>query len=419
MKRGVWILNHHANDTFFDEGGRHYSFAKYLKRAGYAPTVFCSNAEHGTGRQYFAGLGTAQLHMAEKIGVPFIFIKGRGYKGNGLKRILCMFDYYVNVRKYAGIYAEKNGKPDVIIASSVHPLACVAGIKLARKMKIPCIVEIRDLWPESIVAYRIASPQNVIIKALYRLERWIYTEADAVIFTVGGGKDYIKEKEWDIGHGGKVDLNKVYYINNGVDLEQFDKNRGQFCIEDDDLLDGKRFKVVYAGSLRKVNNLGLLLDAAKLVKNEKVIFLIWGGGDEQETLKARVEAEHIGNVRFKGTVGKQYIPYIAGKADINFLHNDSSPIFKYGLSMNKLFDYLAAGKPILTDLISPYNPAVQCGAAVEVKVPIAENIAEAVDKMAGLTPEELGRLGANAREGAKNNDFKKLTEQLEAVIRNI
>ncbi len=344
---------------YFDMGGRHYSFAKYLKRAGYEPTIFCSNAEHGSGKNYFDDVGTAQEHIAEKIGVPFVFIKGRRYTDNGIKRILCMFDYYRNVKKYAKRYAKNNGKPDIIIGSSVHPLACVAGIKLAKKFNVPCITEIRDLWPESIVAYNVASSESLLIKGLYRLEKWIYTKADAVIFTMGGGRDYIREKKWDMSNGGNVDINKTYYINNGVDLESFDNNKREYRVSDEELENDEITKVVYVGSIRHANNVGALLDIAKKV-DSSVRFLIWGDGDEADYLKARVLKEHINNVVFKGKVGKKYIPYIVTKADINMMDlPDVNEIFRFGISPNKLFDYFAAKKPFVMYHPHDYNPAVE------------------------------------------------------------
>lgn len=359
MKKKIWILNHYANSMYFDMGGRHYSFAKYLKRAGYEPTIFCSNAEHGSGKKYFGDVDIAQEYMAEKIGVPFVFIKGRGYADNGMNRVLCMLDYYINVRRYAKIYAKNNGKPDIIIGSSVHPLACAAGIRLARKLKVPCIAEIRDLWPESIVAYNVVSSENLLIKALYRLEKWIYIKADAIIFSMGGGKDYIIEKKWDIDNKGKIDLDKIHYINNGVDLESFDKNQREYQISDEDLENDEIIKAVYVGSIRYANNVGALLDIAKKV-NSSVRFLIWGDGDEVGYLKERTRREHINNVVFKGKVDKKYIPYIVTKADVNMMDmQETNTLFRFGISPNKLFDYFAAKKPFVMYQLHDYNPAIE------------------------------------------------------------
>ena len=101
----------------------------------------------------------------------------------------------------------------------------------------------------------------------------------------------------------------------------------------------KRMLILASG-----DNVGVLLDAAKKISNLRVKFLIWGAGDELEALQKRVADEHIENVVFKGRVEKKYVPYIVSRADVNIAHNTASPLFRFGISFNKLFEYLAAGK---------------------------------------------------------------------------
>lgn len=405
----IWLIDHYGVPPKYYPLTRPTLFAKYLEKMGHEVVIFASSAVHNSDVNL---IEDGRLYRKDKAGgVKYVYIRSRQYKGNGRERVANLLEFAGRLPKVCRHFK----KPDVIVSTSFDLASCYQGICLARKYKAKAIAEIADLWPETLVAYGVMKSGSPIVKALRILEKKIYMAADAVVFTMEGAYQYIEEQGWTK----EVPREKVHYINNGVDLEQFDRNREQFRIEDDDLSNENLFKVVYTGSIRKVNNLGLLIDAAKLVKNERVVFLIWGDGDELDQLKMRVEKEHIGNVRFKGRVDKKYIPYITGGADVNLCHGENSPMAKYGLSMNKTFDYLAAGKPILTDIVSPYNPIVQCGAAVEVKNPTVENIARAMDEIAGLASEELARLGSNAREGAKKYDFKNLTEQLEAVVRNV
>lgn len=415
MNTNIWILNHYASDMYFDQGGRHYNFAKYLRRAGYAPVIFCANSKHGKAERFFETDALWEDRIAEEIDTPFVFVRARTYTGNGKQRVLNMIDFYRNVKKAAKEYAAQHGKPDVIYASSVHPLTLVAGIQLAKQFGVKCVCEIRDLWPESIVAYGIVGPHNPAVIALRWLEKWIYKKADAVVFTMEGAYDYIVEQGWEK----EIPRAKVHYINNGVDLEQFDYNKEHFCVEDPDLDDPDTFKVVYTGSIRRVNNLGLLLDAAKCVKNPNIRFLIWGDGDERAALEQRVRDEHIGNVVFKGKVEKKYIPSIVSRADLNFAHNDPSPLFRFGISFNKLFDYLAAGKPVLCDFPCPYNPAVTYGAGIEATDTQPQQIAKAIDALVTSAEQEWQSYCTNARRAAEDYDFKRLTDKLIAVIESI
>lgn len=415
MKRHVWIMNHYAGDMLFNQGGRHYNFAKYLKQAGYEPVVFCANSKHGKPERFFDMPGLWDMRTAEEIGVPWIFVKARTYTGNGKQRILNMVDFYRNVKKAAREYAAQHGKPDVIYASSVHPLTLVAGIQLAKHFGVECVCEVRDLWPETIVAYGIAGPHNPAVLALRWLEKWIYAKADAVVFTMEGAYDYIKEQGWEK----DVPRDKVFYINNGVDLEQFDYNREHFPVEDADLDNAEQFNVVYSGSIRRVNNLGLLLEVAKQVKNPRIKFLIWGDGDEREMLEQRVREESITNVAFKGRVDKKYVPSIVSQASLNIAHNTPSPMFRFGVSFNKLFDYLAAGKPILSDFPCPHNPMVTCGGGEEVPSADPKQVACEIERMAGLSHEQLQVYCSNAHRAAEDYDFKHLTQKLLAVIDSI
>ena len=406
-------MNHYAGSMFFDKGGRHYNFAKYLRRAGYEPVIFCANSKHGQQELFFGNKDLWHEHIAEEIVTPFVFVKARTYQGNGKQRVLNMIDFYRNVKKTAKQYAKKHGSPDVIYASSVHPLTLVAGIQLAKYFGVKCICEVRDFWPESIVAYSTRfTRSHPLMRLLYHGEKWIYKKADSLIFTTEGAYDYIVEQGWEK----EIRRFKVHYINNGVDLEAFQYNREHFQVDDPDLQDPDIFKVVYTGSIRLVNNLGLLLDAAKQVTDPKVRFLIWGDGDERPMLEQRIRDEGIGNVGFKGKVDKKYIPYIVSKADLNFAHNTPSSLFRFGISFNKIFDYFAAGKPILTDFPCAYNPVIQSNSGVAVENATAAEVARAIEKMVALEEAEYMKFCSNALKAAETYDFNNLTQKLIDII---
>lgn len=416
MKTNIWILNHYASGMYFDHGGRHYNFAKYLRRAGYAPVIFSANSKHGKAERFFETDALWEERIAEEIDTPFVFVRARTYTGNGKQRVLNMIDFYRNVKKAAKEYAAQHGKPDVIYASSVHPLTLVAGLQLAKHFGVKCVCEVRDLWPESIVAYSSRfTKDNPLIKLLYRGEKWIYKKADAVVFTMEGGYDYIVEQGW----GKEIPCSKVHHINNGVDLELFDYNKEHFRVEDPELDDPKVFKVIYTGSIRRVNNLGLLLDAAKCVKDPRVKLLIWGDGDEREALERRVRDEKIANVEFKGRVEKKYVPSIVSRSDLNLVHWEQAPLLKYGASYNKLFEYMAAGRPIFATVCPGYSIWGRYDCGRDTEDPRPEPLARELEKMAGLPPEELLRLGENAREGSRDYDFRVLTQKLLNVIEEI
>jgi len=284
---------------------------------------------------------------------------------------------------------------------------------LAKKFGVKCIGEVRDLWPESIVEYSSRlTKKNPLIKLLYLGEKWIYKKTAAMIFTMEGAYDYIVEQGWEK----EIPRENVFHINNGVDLEKFDANREHFVVQDEDLDNPDFFKVVYTGSIRRVNNLGLLLDAAKLIEDPRIRLLIWGSGDELEDLKKRVQDEDIKTVVFKGRVDKKYVPGIVSRSDLNVVHWEMANLLRFGVSYNKLFEYLAAGRPVFSTVRPGYSLIERfcCGADTAGFTP--KDFADGIQALAQQTEVEQKEMGNNARQVALRYDFKALTDQLIHII---
>lgn len=405
----IWLINHYAVPPQYYPLARQTYFAKNLMALGHTVTIISASTVHNSSLNLITDGTQWKRETADSI--DHVYINCCEYTGNGIKRIKNMYEFAWRLP----VVCRQLEKPDAIVSTSMPPMSCAAGIRLAKEYGVKGIAEIADLWPESIIAYGYAGPHNPVVLYLRRMEKWIYKNAGAIVFTMGGGYDYIKEQGWQK----EIPQSKIHYINNGIDLAQFDYNRKHFTIQDEDLENKAIFKVVYTGSIRRVNNLGKLLDAARLVNNPSIKFLIWGDGDELPKLKERVVNEKISNVVFKGRVEKKYVPYITGKANLNIVHGNGAPLLRFGISANKLFDYLAAGAPVLCDFYANYNPIVSCNGGVCVDSGKVEDIAAAIDKISNLSTEKLAEYGKNAREGAKEFDFKKLTEKLLNVIKDI
>ena len=392
---------------------RHYNFGKYLKRMGHDPTVFVGSFLHNTKIQMIKD--RSYIKKYENIDYPYYFIKTCDYSKSKLKRVYAMFEFYRNLLKSVKCLE----RPDVILGSSAHPLAAIAAIKLSKKFGCQSIVEVRDLWPESFIAYGIVNKNNPILRLMYAGEKWIYKNADKLVFTMKGGRDYIIEKGWDKENGGPVDINKVYHINNGVDLEVFNYNKEHYQLIDKDLDNPDTFKVVYTGSIRLVNNVKSIVDAAVEIKKlgvKNVKFLIYGDGNDKIPLEKYCKQNDIDNVVFKGFVDKRNIPYILSKSDINIFHFEQNKIKKYGASLNKMFEYFASGKPTLSDCEFGYDliKAYQCGIVIDNAN--AEDIAKEIIALTRMSPNEYSKLCINSLRAAKDYDFKNLTNNLVHLI---
>lgn len=417
----IWLVNHYATNQFTAKAGRHYWFARELRRRGYDATVFCATTFLDNEKEI--DTGGKDLIVKRTEGVPFVFVKTCVSVGNGIKRVKNMVLFYRNLFPAAKAYAKKYGRPDIILASSVHPLTMVAGIQMAKKMCIPCICEIRDLWPEAIFQFGKAKEKSILGMALVTGEHWIYRKADALIFTKEGDTDYLKEKRWTNEQGGDINLKKCHYINNGVDIADYEKRIMENLLDDEDLNSGK-FSVTYAGTIRPVNNVGNLLDTAKLFRGRKeyddIQFLIYGNGEELPKLRQRLEKEKLSNVKLKGFVDRKYIPYILSRSSINMLNYSQGQYnWTRGNSSNKLFEYMASGKPIISTVHMGYSiiQKYQCGVELEEDTP--EALAEQIKRFHDMDKEEYEIIGKNAKAGARDFDFKILTDKLEKVINNV
>lgn len=417
----IWLLNHYATNMSEDKAGRHYWFAEHLIERGHDVTIFSASTFLNNDRQIDT---KGKKYIRNDASVPFVFVKTIPSQGNGIARIRNWVLFYHNLFPAAKAYAKEHGKPDVIVASSVHPLTMVAGIQIAKKMKIPCICEIRDLWPEAIFQFGKAREDSLLGKALIKGEHWIYKKANALIFTKEGDTDYLKERRWTTAQGGDIDLNKCHYINNGVDIAACEERSRTMQPDDPDLNDTTKFNVTYVGTIRPVNNVGNLLDAAKLLKTaggyDDVQFLIYGDGSQLEELKQRVTNENLSNVKMKGFVNRQYVPYILSKSSVNMLNYAQNQYnWTRGNSSNKLFEYMASGKPVISTVHMGYSIIKRYDCGVELDEDTPEALAKEIMRFHDMPAEERDRIGRNAREGAKDFDFGVLTDKLIRVIESV
>lgn len=404
----VWIVNHYAIPPSMGGLVRHYYFSKYLQKKGHNVKIFTSSKIHNTDINMIKDKSLYKEEMED--GVEYTFVRSRDYKGNGLDRIINMIDTPFKMQKAMRCFYKKE-KPDVIYTSSPDLFVAFFALLFGKMHKIPVVVEIRDLWPESIVEYNGMSRKNPIIQILYQLEKWIYKKADQLIFTMEGGKEYIKDKGWDK----KINLDKVNHVNNGVDLEEFEYNCKHYQLDRELMEEKDVFKAVYVGSIRKVNNLQSLIDAAKYLIDEKIKIYIYGDGTEKEQLET--ECHELGlKVYFRGRIEKRYVPYILTQSDLNIINVQAAGLNKYGCSWNKLFEYMAAKKPILCNLPVKYDLIRKHSLGIVEKFKKAKDYANAISQMAGLSNQEYMQFCENMSSISEKYDYSVLTNKVEKIL---
>lgn len=416
--KNIWVFHHYATPPTMNGFTRPYNFAINMNLENYKTTVFSASYLH------FSDINLINddrsFTVEDHSDVSFVFVKTPSSSKNTLARVKNMAAYYKNLHSVAKRYSKQYGKPDLIIASSPHPLAMIAGIKISKKLNVPCVCEVRDLWPEAIFAFGKTKESSPLGKLLIAGEHWIYKNADALIFLKEGDTDYLKDRKWTTEQGGDIDLNKCHYINNGVDIEAFNRQIENNVLEDQDLISGK-FNVVYTGAIRPINNVGNILDAAKLLKDQKNIqFLIYGDGNQLAMLKQRVTDEGLTNVKMKGYVDKKFMPYVLSKSSVNILNYSQTKYnWSRGNSSNKFFEYMASGKPIISTVKMGYCPLekYECGLSLEEDTP--DELGNAIMCIYEMPKETYNKMSHNAKNGADHYDYKVLTKKLISVTENL
>lgn len=405
----IWLINHYAVPPQYYPLARQTYFAKYLMAMGHEVTIFAASTVHNSDKNLITDKAKWREETVD--GVHYVYIKCKDYQGSGLKRVYNICEFAWKLPRVC----KKFPKPDAIVATSMPPTSCAMGIRLARKYKCRGIAEIADLWPESIVAYGIAGPRNPAVVILRRLEKWIYKKADAIVFTMEGAYDYILEQGWEKA----IPRSKVFHINNGVNLEDFEVQCVESRLEDPDLLEEGIFKVVYAGSIRRANGLSELVACAQLLQEHKDIrFLVYGAGDDLEPLRQQVAEKGLTNILFKGPVPKKNVPFVLAQSSVNLLNYNiqTAHVYKYGSSQNKLFEYMASGKPILSNIAIAYSVVERYQCGISRDITSAQEYADAILELYRMSPEEYARMCENSKQGARDYDFRRLTEKLIGVI---
>ena len=393
---------------------RHHNLAKYMDKTKYNVYIISSSAVHNSDFNFITDKKKFQISNID--GVNYIHIKANQYKGNGLKRIISILQFFLNTIISRHKIKKMIGKPDIVYASSPVPTAAVLGLRIARKEKAKSIIEVRDLWPDSIVSFNVAKKNNILVKILYYIEKIMYIKSDKLVFTMAGGKEYLLTKKYR----DKIDLSKVYNINNGVDVEQYEYNSNNYFVEDDEELnDLSTFKILYTGSIRKAYNVKQILELAKKIQDnnfDNVRIFLFGNGNEKEELVEYCEKNNIKNVIFRKFVDNKYIPNIMSKCNICLLHGKNVDIFKYGTSQNKMFAYLFSGKPIISSFYNPYELIEKNGCGITLKNNTLDEYYEAFVKIYNNYDKMKDVYKENDKELLSRFDYKELAKQLEDVI---
>ena len=316
----VLVFNHFAAPRGEAGGTRHVELFGRIE--GWDHLVIASDLNPQTGRRVGPEPGFAVVRVPE-------------YTTNGGRRVLNWAAYAAR----ATVLGLRQRRVDVVYGSSPHLLAPLGAWVVSVVRRAPFVLEIRDLWPQVLVDMGTLRESSKAYAVLRRLEELLYARAKAIVVMAEGSRTAL------VARG--IAPSKIHYIPNGPDPAEFvpsadrDSLRAQWGFS--------RFTALYTGAHGPANCLDLLLDAAAEVGDLDVDVVLVGGGVEKQRLVDRVAGEGIVNVRFLDPIPKSDIPDILAAADLGLHVLADVELFRSAVSPNKVFDYMAAGLPVLTN----------------------------------------------------------------------
>lgn len=388
MKRRVLVLNHFAAPRSAAGGTRHVELFGRLER--WEARIIAAD------RNYLTGERITSDDMLTTV-------KTFGFAGSGPMRVVNWLSFSVQAF-FRGLRAPR---PSVVYASSPHLLTGLIGLSLSRIRRSTFVLEIRDMWPQVLVDMGAVAEGSVLHRLLASLERFLYEKADAVVALADGLRDQVVERG--------ASSERTFVIPNGPDPDDFIAPDEREAMRARYGLQGT--VIAYTGAHGPANGLDAVLDAADALRAEQadVLFLLVGDGADKARLVDRARREGITNVRFLDPVPKHEMPALLAAVDAGVVCFADRPIFRRHMSANKLYDYMAAGIPVVNAVPGEGARYVETsGAGVNVE---PNQLTQGVRTLMEMTHEERDRLGAAGRRYiAKNQSRTAMAARLEAVL---
>lgn len=405
MSKTVWVINQYASTPSTGVGGRHYYMAREMAKRGYNVYVIGSSAHHILREKPVVH---DDFLLGEVDGFKFVWVKMPEYKdAHSKQRALNWFLFPWRFRKLIKFI---KAKPDAILSSSPSLLSFIGAQWLAKKTKAKLVFEVRDIWPLTLTEIGGFSLKHPFIRLMQWVEDKAYREADAVISNLKNSVEHMSSRG--------LDRAKFTWIPNGFSLEEVNQKE-PLNIKAIDQLPKNKFIIGYTGTLGVANALDTLIDAADKLKDySDIAFVMVGSGKEKPVLQGLVDNKGLENIFFVEPIPKVEIQSVLIRFDVCYIGLTKDPLFRFGVSPNKLFDYLYSGRPIIYGIDSgEYKPVSEAEAGLQIPAQNADKLAEAVLKLYQMTPAERAKMGENGRKVAlEQYEYGQLAEKLAKVL---
>lgn len=384
----IWYVHPYAGGPGIGRYSRPYFLAKNWIQSGHEATVFSSSYHHL--------LDTPQAEGEILVGkVPYCFVKCPSYSGNGFGRLWNMLRFSWNFFRNSSDYLEKYGKPDVLVASSPHPYVFLATHFVAKKYRASSIFEVRDLWPLSLVELAGVSRFHPLIILTGWIERFAYKKANRVVSLLPNTFSHMA--------GRGISVDRWSYIPNGIEVEEAihsDVDHECIALAKKWSLNGD-VVFLYAGALGRPNHLESLIEAVNILKRRGVCgikSIIVGRGEQAAELKRKIQDYDLSReIEMFDQIPKKSVMRLMQMVDAGYISLRPEAIFRFGISPNKLFDYMLAELPVIFAVKAGNDPVAEAGCGFSAEPGSADDVANAMHKIFSLSRFQRKEMGKKGR----------------------
>ena len=400
----VWIFSHYASVPGVGQYTGHYDLSRGLIEKGHSVTIFASSFSHYSFQE--TKLLPSEWHREEMIdGIRFVWIKTPFYNANDLRRIKNMLAFFF---KSIVLGLRLKPRPDIAIGVCVHPLAGLAAWIVAKIRRAKFIYEIRDLWPVVLIETGKIQSNSLFARSLRVLEKFLVHVSDKVIGVWRFFNTYVD----DIGEDGK----KVVWLPQFADLGRLENVYTPPP-------KASPFTLMYTGGHVNYMGIDIMLRAAEVLQRkhiDDVRFVFMGGGQEKDNLIQLARDLKLNNVEFRDPVPKSKLYSVMSEAHAFLISLRALPHHKYGVSLNKLCDYMAMSRPIIYATQSSYNPVAEVNAGLIVPPENPEALAEAILLLKAMSETERESMGKRGFQYLLDfHEKDKVTHQFEKMLRDV
>jgi glycosyltransferase involved in cell wall biosynthesis len=383
----IILVNHYAGIGEMEH--RPFYLAREWTRRGHRVLVVAASFSHLRGRNP----AVARRVLRERVGdIEYLWIKTPAYSGNGARRAVNVVAFVARLMR---LYSElaRVYDPDVVIASSTHPLDIYPAFLIARRAGGKLVFEVHDLWPLTLIEIGRVPAWHPFVILMRSAEGFAYRNADRVISILPNAESYMRQRGMAAG--------KFVYVPNGIDVEEWSNSGPDLPKEHEaairQLRAQERFLVAYTGAHGVANALSTVLQSAELLRKERATFVLVGRGPEKPSLLAYAAARRLSNVVFLPPVPKTMIPTLLREMDALYIGLKNEKLFRFGVCPNKLIDYMMAAKPVIQSINASNDMVQEAGCGYSVPSEDPEAVSGAVRAVMAAAPYQREAMGLQGR----------------------